>query len=334
MQSKISVIIPAYNNEKNIARCIESLLDQSFRDFTLIIINDGSTDSTKEIIRSYQMRDERIIFIDQKNQGVSSARNRGLSVAEGKYVTFVDADDYVSSDYLKHLFVGIDNTEADLCITGFKFVNEKGEEKACRYQNRTLNKKDFLRQLFEVNGSRGYVWNKIWKRDIISKYNLRFNKDISMAEDLLFTVEYGIKAKEVKFIDSCDYYYETSSMGSSNSIEITSPNVDNTYIRLFSQWLQSLQEIRKQFLSFDVELKIEIESEICLTNVYFLRNLYVKDNKNTFSELKEQANREAVLYHRSLFKKYPCCSRERINYILTLYFPVFVKSIDIHRKKN
>ena len=112
----ISIIVPCFNNEKYVEKCLDSINQQSFKDFEVIIINDGSTDNSKEIIEHFIKTKPNYHLINQKNMGVSTARNNGLKLVKGEFVCFVDADDYIESNYLKELYKAIKETHSDLCM--------------------------------------------------------------------------------------------------------------------------------------------------------------------------------------------------------------------------
>ena len=122
----ISVIVPVYNVEKWLDRCINSILLQSFKNFELLLVNDGSTDNSIEICNNYLKSDERISVFNKKNGGLSDARNYGLSYAKGKYIVFVDSDDYIQENYLFELYHGIHDNDAEVAVCGYNTVTETG----------------------------------------------------------------------------------------------------------------------------------------------------------------------------------------------------------------
>ena len=121
----ISIIIPVYNTSKYLHRCLDSILNQTFCDFELILINDGSTDNSLEILREYEAKDSRIVVIDKPNEGVSSARNQGIEIAQGEYIMFCDSDDYVAENWCVILIDGIQHHPNSLCICDFYKVNKE-----------------------------------------------------------------------------------------------------------------------------------------------------------------------------------------------------------------
>ena len=182
---EVSVIIPAYNVEKYISRCVDSILAQTFANFELLIINDGSSDSTANILDCYSTKDDRIHVFHIPNGGASSARNYGLRQARGRYVTFADADDYVESNWLSCMVSRIN--DVDLVIQGFYFHKNDVTIAKCLDNNRFTIDEYSLECYKLLNLSQlGYLWSMLFKSSIINENNLRMNKGMTFQEDLDF----------------------------------------------------------------------------------------------------------------------------------------------------
>lgn len=121
----VSVIIPVYNAQEGIKQCMDSLLNQSFTDFEIILLNDGSTDNSLEVIKKYAADNDFIRVIDKENEGVAKTRNKGIQLANGKYIVFIDNDDFVDSDYLERFYNEIDQEQLDIVLGGYKRVNQE-----------------------------------------------------------------------------------------------------------------------------------------------------------------------------------------------------------------
>jgi len=193
----LSIIIPVYNSETHLERCIQSILTQKFSNFELILVNDGSTDQSATMCDKYASLDSRISVIHQKNEGVSSARNIGLQHARGKYIQFVDSDDFIDSEMSEVLMNKIIQNKTDIVITGFKVQNYSNGEIAStklisyREEDRTIINElgNYFGFLYE-NGALNSPCNKIYKKDLIHERNLAFIKDLEMGEDLVFNINY------------------------------------------------------------------------------------------------------------------------------------------------
>ncbi len=206
MSMLISIIVPIYNADKYLSRCVDSILEQSYSHFELLLIDDGSTDNSASICDQYAQQDARISVVHQTNAGVSQARNAGLNLAQGEYVTFIDADDTVSPTYLTDFHPYL----ADLSIQGV-ILHGKGEKISCQSFTSSLiaQGKTFKQAFVEAeitSNTKGPV-AKLFKRSIIDTYHLAFDPRYSYGEDHLFVLEFIKHCQTVAVIDKCNYTY-------------------------------------------------------------------------------------------------------------------------------
>lgn len=203
MKTDISIIVPIYNAEKYLNKCIKSLINQTKENLEFILVNDGSTDSSEEIIKSY--KDKRIKYFKNKNQGIGKTRNFGMKKATGKYIMFLDSDDYLSTNACDELFSKAEKDNLDLVINNFYRVEEETEKKVeviiPEFKNTTL--KDNKRLLLDVNLA---PWNKLYKRELLKKNKIQFVEDLKY-EDAPFVVEAMDKAKKIGYIKKFLNYY-------------------------------------------------------------------------------------------------------------------------------
>ena len=216
--SKITVIIPVYNAESSIDKCVDSILRQSFCDFSIIIVNDGSTDNTKKELRKYSTN-SRIKIIETKNQGVSAARNEALKYVVSKYICFIDSDDYIEPNYLQDLFNGISCKEKiDMAVINISKQKSDGEKiYKSHYISGIMDAKTFSAYILAFNGPGGYLWNKIFKKDIIYNNSLQFDTELCISEDLLFCSRYLKSCSTVNILDSQGYNYIVTDSGITGS---------------------------------------------------------------------------------------------------------------------
>ena len=204
----ISVIVPVYNVEKWLDRCINSILLQSFKNFELLLVNDGSTDNSIEICNNYLKSDERISVFNKKNGGLSDARNYGLSYAKGKYIVFVDSDDYIQENYLFELYHGIHDNDAEVAVCGYNTVTETGmniDNIIFPNKNNIISGQKLLKLAYLKNGFvYQVVWNKIYNRNLFEK--IEFQKG-RYYEDEYLLVPLFWKISKVALIDKCLYNY-------------------------------------------------------------------------------------------------------------------------------
>lgn len=209
MTPQISVIVPVYNVEKYLPRCIDSILSQTFKDFELLLIDDGSPDNCGKICDEYATKDSRVKVFHKSNGGVSSARNLGLDKACGEWITFIDSDDYVEVDYLQELIDAQQQNQVDYVVTLSECDNIQESNQI------TVSRGDFslLFSKFKIDRN-GYPWGKLYSTAIIKKVGLRFDTKVHLGEDAMFTLLYLLETKNVTLISSDNYCYETQRPGS------------------------------------------------------------------------------------------------------------------------
>lgn len=209
----ISVVVAAYNSEKYIAKCLDSLQKQTYADFEVIVAVDGATDKTADICEEFSEKDSRFRTVYRENGGLSAARNTGLALCRGEYTAFVDSDDYVSPHYLEILAKAIGTNDCDIAACGYILADENGREKyRTERRDERMESETFLNNmLIPVNRSYGaFVWNKLYKTEIIKKHNIRFpDRKRYLFEDHYFNYEYMKHAKSGCFTAACGYYYIT-----------------------------------------------------------------------------------------------------------------------------
>lgn len=204
---EFSVIVPVYNVEKYIRRCVESILAQSYSDFELILVDDGSKDQSGKICDEYAENDSRIKVIHQKNQGVSCARNTGLNVARGKYIVFIDSDDEVELHFFSCLVQN--DANFDLVISGVKHINvDNILWNVTHYDNELISEmtqQNVLKML--ENKSCDFTHGKRFKKEIIEKAALRFDNTMSFGEDTYFVVQYLCNCNSIRYVNKEFYKY-------------------------------------------------------------------------------------------------------------------------------
>lgn len=209
---KYSIIIPVYNSEKTIKRCIESITSQKRTDVEIIIINDGSTDMSESICNKMLNQYNNITYIYKENGGVSSARNLGLSVAKGKYVMFIDSDDYVD-DKCFEVFDSCTKSDADYYQFVFSIEANGTVKKVMswpeRYVNTESEKEAFIVESV-VTRSINSCWAKLYRREIIEEKGLRFYEELCMGEDLTFVFTFLLLADKFERVDSRIYFADVS----------------------------------------------------------------------------------------------------------------------------
>lgn len=223
MNPLISVVIPVFNAEKYLKQCIDCVVAQTYDNYEIIIINDGSTDKSGEIIDYYTKKYDKIHSFLKQNGGVSSARNYGIDKASGEYICFIDADDIIETNYLDILFNALQGI-ADCSVGGFKYINVPKEKEIIvvplKEEIKNLNNSilDFLD--YEKNDWQRYMVNRLFKMSVIKQHQLKFREDIFFKEDGLFLIDYLCASNGfVGYANKIIYYYRQnldSALGSLN----------------------------------------------------------------------------------------------------------------------
>lgn len=206
----ISIIVPVYNGEQYIKTCIESILAQTYENLELIVIDDGSSDQTYDIVFHMSLYDKRIKLFKQKNKGVSSARNLGLINAQGAYIGFVDSDDYIKQDMYEKMIEKI--STSDLVICNHLFFNNKEDDSAVCYPQGNYNSEQIIKAIFEHNIGAN-VWRMLFKKKIIDQYNITF-PEIKISEDMLFCFKYLLNIEKICVLSDKCYVYNVSNENS------------------------------------------------------------------------------------------------------------------------
>lgn len=249
----ISVIIPVYNVEEYLGKCLDSIIMQSYRNFEVILINDGSSDNSLKICEKYADKDKRIVLVNQNNSGVSKARNVGLLKAKGKYITFIDSDDTVDSRYLEILYRNLKSTKADIsmCTWNCKeniVYNDRHNLKCWSRQQTFLN-------MFKTKKIDGSVCSKLYRRECVE--NLFFDENLKIGEDQLFAIKAIEKASKVVFQEIPLYTYFIRTTSAMNS------KLDSRYwdVVYRAEWLvnkaaSDLPEMRGLFRKEEINIYV------------------------------------------------------------------------------
>lgn len=306
---KLSVIVPVYNSDRYLKKCLNSILAQTFPDFELILIDDGSTDLSGQICDEYSEKDSRIIVIHKDNTGVSDSRNFGLKKATGELITFVDADDYCDHKMFEHAVESLKRNDCDLLISGYVAVDEN--DKFAYERKRTVNNWELknekqtidyiINNVLLPDGNGWEVWSSYFSRKIIIDHNIRFCTSChNFAEDMGFMLEYLLFSNSVIGIPNCDYRYvrHSGSMmdNSRDMVKLDSMNeVAIHFGERFFEIIKSKEERKKYAIIY----------YLIMNNQYSKMKLYDMDCKKALDIDKEISNIEwhdkwmkKLIYHR------------------------------------
>lgn len=275
----ISVIVPIYNTKiQYLNKCIKSLINQDYKDFEVLLIDDGSKKEIADECEKITLLDSRVKVFHKENGGVSSARNLGLKNASGKYIAFVDADDWVDTDFLSLLVNAIKESDADLAISSIAYEYGEKETKNQQLSNRNCNvrlldKSELYSGLLSSEYIGGFLWNKLFKKELILR---EMDENLHYCEDFEFVADYSQKINKAVFIDKKTYHYFKNENG------IT---VNENYLSKYFSVLTAYEKIRNIYLINSPSKVAEINKNI-LKTALILRDRYKLsrvDNKDEYA---------------------------------------------------
>jgi glycosyltransferase involved in cell wall biosynthesis len=274
LNKTVSVIVPIYKVEDYLAKCIESILQQTYHDIEIILVDDGSPDNCGAICDNYAKTDSRIKVIHQKNGGLSCARNAGLDIATGDYIGFVDSDDWIDPDMFERLMQVIIENNADIVSCGLKHIfNDRiiaqQTDKIINYNN-----EEAIKDLLEQHFLRFEVWNKLYRKDIISE--LRF-KPGQIHEDVYFTSNVFIKSSKIIYLDRPMYNYLQERYGNTNTY------FKANKLAIFDEF-KEMTELLENNNMVECARRTEVLCLIYILTFYF----QACKNKNTDADIKKK----------------------------------------------
>lgn len=282
----ISVIVPIYNAEKYVTKCIESIIAAKQQNkLEILLINDGSTDNSLAICQQFSENHSFIVVLTQENSGPSVARNRGIKVATGDYLVFVDADDYVEPTYLSDLYTEFVTSKSDLVCCGYFDHSKYGKVATTNYNEEIIYEevKEFIPFILDKVG--GVLWDKMFKKDIIIKNNITFNTNILLSEDLLFVLEYLKYTNKTSIISKHLYHYNrTQQSGLSREYDLKKFEYILQVNQLVSNYL-SYFDFKSGFISEYLN-KRKIAFTINFSRSIALNNSTVLDKRDVLKEFR------------------------------------------------
>ena len=251
----VSIIVPVYNVENYLKACLDSILNQSYKRLEVILINDGSKDNSYEICKEYAKKDSRIILINSSNMGAAHARNCGIEISTGEYIAFIDSDDVVDERYIELLIKAIKVKNHDLSICTYMDIYMEKKRKKVEIEKNLLSEEEqskltgiFKDDFFILKKYMNHIYEKLYKAELIRKYNIRFNEKMMIAEDLIFNYTFYRKLSSYNFINMSLYHYFHRGNGLTSIINEKTLKCDLEHIAQ-----------RKNFL---IELKIKNGAEL------------------------------------------------------------------------
>lgn len=295
MNPLVSIIIPVYNGEKYIERCLKSLIQQTYKNIEIIVLNDGSSDHTMQVLEKYRQMDERICVVDKINTGVSDTRNQGLKLAKGDFVQFVDSDDWLPNDATEQLVGGmLQDCEMVICDYN-RVVDNNIIVKGHIPEEGPISRTEFALYMMKApaNYYYGVLWNKLFRMDLIREHKLDFPEEINWCEDLRFNLEYLQYVKRVYVLQKPIYYYVLTkgSLAQSRTDIVDNLRVRNFLFEQYKALYESLDlydehklRIRSFYIDFARDKNKEIKMIEGIRKEDFSREAVVEAVKDILSD--------------------------------------------------
>ena len=283
MQQRISVIVPVFNMEQFLTRCVDSILNQTYKELEIILIDDGSTDSSPSVCDNYALQDQRVRVIHQPNSGVSSARNAGLEIATGDYISFIDPDDWIESDtygkLTEYLFAENPDIIRFNAVRKGEIINWLPFEGV--YDGDLFEKEVVLPMIgSEKFGGMfilGVLWLHLFKRELIEQYKIRFDTRLRRCEDRLFTVSAMLFARNMLFVQDAFYHYEVNDESLSNRYDPQRWDQELIFLRNLKELY-----IKNKNSIFVGEADQRLANDCILRVITSVNQEYFSNNQNSF----------------------------------------------------
>lgn len=311
----VSVIVPVYNVEKVLHYCIDSILAQSFKDFELILVDDGSTDKSGEICDKYALNNSNIVVKHIENHGVSKARNTGIELAKGEYICFIDSDDYVAENYIEELIRTKEKySDYDSVWCGFQTVSDYNgsgsrEYLASESEKFSESNKTDIMTLHEKWLSQ-MPWNKLFKTDTIKNNSICFREDLSLGEDVIFNLDYlnHTNGKIIIVNKALNYYLRSGSESLDNKYYNDLRNIygeiNKTLLKYVKKWNCNKRQVtlyyNSCFYSYEKVLRNTFHPQSIINNKYKYNRLIMKSKE--FKEVLEKSDCYINTYYRFAYE--------------------------------
>ncbi len=322
---KISVVIPVYNTSKFLKRCLDSVLKQTYENLEVILVNDGSSDNSFSIIEEYQKIDRRIIVINKKNGGLSSARNAGIKISSGEYILNVDSDDWIELNTCEILIKTAIDNDADIVI-GNIYLEYKNKQKKWEDLNKNIKYKNFeYLDAFFVENGKGAIWNKLIKRSLYINNKIFHPEGISLGEDTSTLLRLALKSKIIIKIPNYIYHYRQNEFSMMHSKE-----------KKIYEYLEAIEIIKSYYYSNKEEKKYNEIKNVLKYKLFYKQlflNGYLK-TKKIYKKEWEALNNEIKNLQNSKFYQFLPKSEKILlsiyknnKYIANFLFAIYIKFI-------
>ncbi len=290
MGKKVSVIIPVYNVEKYLYKCVTSVINQDYSNLEIILVNDGSIDNSLNICNELKNKDKRIIVIDKENGGVSSARNIGIDRSTGDYITFIDADDWLEPNFISYMLTLIDNNSAEFALSKNCFINDEDDD-----NNDNVEILDNIEGTSLLLSPRVEVgcWNKIYNKKFLLKNKIRFNEKHFFGEGLMFITEVSQKSNKTVVGEKKVYHYRQNNLESATK---------KYKYKNFINGEESLDYIKNNLIINDNKVYKQLNLHYCLFYCNAIYSTVINKEKKHYNDKFKYWKNNAIKYSKIVFK--------------------------------
>lgn len=323
MEDLISIIVPIYNMEQYLEKCLESIVNQTYKNLEIILIDDGSTDNSGKICDDYAKKDKRIRVIHKENGGVSSARNKGLDIVKGKYVIFFDSDDYIEFNMIESLYKNIQIDDYDVSICNYNIINGSNiSPNVILTDKKIFNQKEFLQEVLSKQWNNGYLVNKLIKKSCIN--DIRFNEDFFIMEDVTFLIEISKNVSKA-YLDKDLYLY--------NYVQ-----QKNSATHIFNEKkYSSMIKAQEQIIPYLDVCDKDTKNAIILDYLFYIMTYYCfcyKNKQKNLKEIKELSLKSRKKYFwKAIDTKYYSFFK-KIKLFIISYFPIIYGNLKSFKDKK
>lgn len=312
---KISVMVPIYNTSQYLEKCLKSIISQSLKEIEIICVNDGSTDNSLEILEKFSKEDERIVIINKKNGGLTSARNAALKIARGKYCLNIDSDDWIEQGYFKDVYERAEKDDLDILLTNiiFDYPNRKSTLNDLNLDDNTIiNGKKYINIFFQ-NNKHGFTWNKLIKRELYVKNNFRYNENVFLLEDMELICKLGYCAKKIGKLNKAYYHYIHGIGNGSQKVKLKNlMDRIEVYSNLIAYFINFKEKV--------VVKEIKKERDISLLSEVIGKDFHKLDGYNEVLEkiikmVKEDKNNISSDFYHTKYQVFTTKCIKKINFI-------------------
>lgn len=341
---KVSIVIAAYNIQDYIGRCLDSVINQTYKNIDIIVVNDGSTDKTLSIINSYANNDDRLKIIDQKNMGLLASRKVGFNHATGEYILFIDGDDWLELNAIEIMYNSIKKDNYDIVQCKYFIKGDSGRVLKDIDKNLGVIEADTLIKKLLLSQINHNIWTKLIKMDYIKDNNIHFMEEITYGEDLAFTFELFMRKPKILIIENClyNYFQRSDSLTKVISTKVLEINNVLRHIKdelinnqLYSNYIEEFEYFvyRHAYLSYQNYIFYS-QSELAKSLLLEWKNYNICIKKNKFYKENIKFNQKISysLYNNELFSYPYACIVKNINYFIKLvktYFKPYLRPLII-----